>query len=245
MKKRMAFLLAALLLAVLIPAALADAYISSPEAYNDDIPLCDLMAIKEDFYIYGYSGCGKGGSDDAWALFEQYVLDLVGTGSYAIAYHDEDDEGFERWCLKYTEEELDHFVRMEEGVDGAFAVAVVSHRGNVEVWFSRDLVTRDLRETAVRMGLVEAATPTPKPTQKPTPKPTSAPRPADGKGNCEACDGDGKCNHCGGDMWYTGWKYVWNSRTREYDNKNVTELCDDDNCYAGSCKTCGGDGWLN
>lgn len=243
MKKCFVFLMAALLMCSLYPLAVADTFnILSAEAHIDGIPPCDRMAIEEDFYIYGYSGCGKTdgskGSDATWALFEQYVLDLIGTGSFAVAHHDDEDP-FERWCLKYTEGELEHPVHMEESLKGDFAVVVVSHKGNVEIWYSRDILTRDLRETAERLGLVEAATPTPKPTPKPTP------RPNDGKGNCTACDGDGKCNHCGGDMWYTGWKYVWNSRTREYDNKNVTELCHEDNCYAGSCKTCGGDGWVD
>jgi len=237
MKKISVLFVILLLACALAAAALAESFdILSAEAYIEGVPPCDRMAVQKDFYIYGYSDCGKKdgskGSNATWALFEQYVLELLGTGSFEVAHHD-DEPPFERWCLAYTDGELEHTVRMEEGLEGEFAIVVVSHKGNVEVWYSRDIITRDLRETAERLGLVEAATPTP----KPTPKPNS------GKGDCTVCDGDGKCNHCGGDMWYTGWKYVWNSRTREYDNRNVTELCDDDNCYAGSCKACGGDGW--
>lgn len=238
MKKRFALLLTILLIfSCCIPAS-AEYYILSPEAYNADIPPCNLLSVQPDFYVYGYSDCGKSGSDDVWALFEQYVLDLLGTGSFTVARHD-DEPPFERWCLEYAEGELDHYVRMEEGVDGHFAVVVVSHKGNVEVWYSRDIGTRDLRETAERLGLVDAATATPKPTS--TPKPTKKPG---GSTKCETCDGDGKCNNCGGDMWFEGYKWVWSSRRREYDNEYVRELCGDDNCFAGSCAVCDGDGWI-
>ena len=58
---------------------------------------------------------------------------------------------------------------------------------------------------------------------------------------CDQCEGTGKCQKCGGDMWFEGYKWVWKGPSG-FENEYVTELCDDENCHAGSCKACGGDG---
>ncbi len=74
------------------------------------------------------------------------------------------------------------------------------------------------------------------------PQPTEAPIPETGL-FCEACEGTGECQNCGGDMWFEGYKYVWQGLGGSgYENEYVVELCHEDNCFAGSCKTCGGDG---
>lgn len=75
------------------------------------------------------------------------------------------------------------------------------------------------------------------------PRPTASPMPPKPGKPCDKCDGTGVCQTCGGDMWFSGYKWVWQGLGGSgYESEYVTELCDDDNCYAGSCKACGGDG---
>lgn len=208
--------------------------IPSAESYLDGVPPCDNVWVDENCYIYGYIAWGNvynGYGDNAvWERFEQYVEDIVSTGVFEVVRHDEED-GFERWCLGYSGPgTLPRPFRTGDNPADE-AITVVSYEGNVQVWYSRDVQTSDLAETLLRLELVST----------PTPKPTAAPG---GMGNCEACDGDGVCNNCGGNGWYEGWAWVTNSFTKESESKLVNVICKADNCHGGSCKICGGDGWV-
>lgn len=245
-KKISVLVLAVLLMFSFAAGALADQdsidglLVRSAEEFLKDVPNCSDLWIKDDCYIYGYDDCGRAyngrGNDAIWALFKEYAQTLADSEFYEENYHYR-EEDFECWGLSYTGPgEFSHPLDMDEVMSGSYAIAIVSRKGDAQVWYSRDVATTNLEETVNRLDLFPKATP--------TPAPTATPRPNNGSGNCSVCDGDGKCNNCGGDMWFEGYKWVWDSRRREYNNEYVRELCHEDNCFAGGCKACDGDGWI-
>jgi len=223
MKKIFSLMLAALFLFSCAATALADdefdgVILPSAEEYLN-VPPCTGFSTQDNYYAYRYKDCGveyeDDGDNDIWALFEQYVKDLVSTGYFKVAHHDS-NRNSTIWCLTYTgpDKYLKETFSTKRSLDDIYAIEVSSLFGDASVYYSVDIQTTNLQETMQRLGYA----------------------PPSGDGDCTICDGDGKCNKCGGSG------YIYKLVLRNGKHENIHTTCDAQLCRYGSCTACGGDG---
>lgn len=195
-------------------------------AYGDEIPLCDYVFQEDNWYCYQYTDYGlewlrNGGKDDyVWNWAQGYADALCMTGYYEPSKSDvQSDEVF--YILRYIGpgEITETFSIRKSDPDDA-AIVIASYLGNVQIYYSMNIVTDDLAETAERLGVYMGM--------------TSGDTDDPWEHDCVVCGFDGSCNTCGG----TGQVFRLVPGTNDY----VWQTCTDANCRNGSCGVCGGDG---
>jgi len=221
MKKYVALLLSMLLAlgAATIACAEFDGVIlPSPEEYLEGVPPCTGFNTQDNYYAYRYNHCGKeydgDGNNAVWKKLEQYVQDVVSTGYFEVAYHEDDNSPM--WCLVYTgpEEYLQETFSTKTTLPKDYAIEVSSLFGDASIYYSVDIQTTNLQETMERLGYA----------------------PPSGDGDCTICNGTGDCYKCGGSG------YIYKTVLRNGKHETVHTRCDGALCSSGNCMACGGDG---
>ena len=196
-------------------------------SFGVEIPPCDCVIQEDNWYCYQYSDYGlkwlrNGGKDpQVWNWAQNYADGLCMTGYYEPIKSDvKSDEAF--YLLRYigSGDLTETFCIRNSDPDDA-AIVIASYLGDVKIYYSRDIVTSDLEETADRLGIYIGSTGR-----------NSADDPWEH--DCVACGFDGSCNVCGG----SGQVYSLVPGTNDY----VWQNCTDVNCRNGRCGVCGGDG---
>ena len=191
-----------------------------------EMPPCDRIFQEDNWYCYQYRDRGlqwsrHGGKDpEAWGFAERYADALCSTGYYEPLRSDiQDDEVF--FVLAYVGPgRVSETFSIRRSDPSGAAIVVASYMGDINIYYSRDIMTSDLNETQERLGtdIYISGGGTDDPWEH----------------DCITCGFDGTCNTCGG----TGQVYRSVPGTNDY----VWQTCTANNCQNGRCRECGGDG---
>ena len=133
--------------------------VMSPEEYLG-IESCDDIIQEKNWYKYKYENRGYewhgDGTDNPvdWYRMEDYVDALVDSGYYKIVAHEKPEDNKEHWYLSYIGPGSVKrvFNPYNNNVNAKAAIVVSSFIGDINVYYSLDIITNDLEDTQYRLN---------------------------------------------------------------------------------------------